>query len=69
MSKHHVEQWDEDYLRTMRDSMPLVRDPSGGSARMSLSTNKIDCVALLEGGLTRGYPYVGEDWKETWRDR
>lgn len=62
------EQWEEDYVATQRDSMPLVRDPSGGSARMSLRTSGVDCATLMHSSIARGYPYT-DDGTAGWRGR
>jgi len=42
----------------MRDALPFTCERAP-SARMALASTKIDVVALIAGGLKRGYPYRG----------
>jgi hypothetical protein len=51
------DQYWKDYMESLRDSLPLVRDPSGGQARMTPGCRKPDCVAMMRSSVSNGGPF------------
>jgi len=58
------DQYWKDYTESLRDSLPLVRDPSGGQSRMRTDCHKPDCVALMRSSISRGYPFGLQEFKD-----